>query len=238
MVALAVATKPQSVLAEAYRALRTSILLSLAPKPPKVILIASSQAGEGKTSTALNLAQSLAQRKGEVVIIDGDLRKGGIARVLGVDNSKGLSTVLTGSDKASSVLQPFSLQPNLWVVPSGPAPPNPAELIGSDRMAELIKELSERFEHIIIDSPPVLLVTDGTILAGLADGVVLVAESGKTHRAGLMRTRAILENASARILGVVLNKLDMQREGYYGYGYGYYFQSRYGKYPYGRSAAS
>jgi succinoglycan biosynthesis transport protein ExoP len=237
-VALAVTEKPQSVLAEAYRALRTSILLSLAPNPPKMILIASSQAGEGKTSTALNLAQSLAQRKAEVVIVDGDLRKGGIAKALGIDNAKGMSTVLTGTDQLSDVLQQFSLQPNLWVVPSGPTPPNPAELIGSDRMAELLKELSERFEHVIIDSPPVLVVTDGTILAGLVDGVVLVAESGRTHRAGLMRTRAILENAGARILGVVLNKLDMQREGYYGYGYGYYHYSRYGKYPYGRSAAS
>jgi polysaccharide biosynthesis transport protein len=236
-VALAVTQKPQSVLAEAYRALRTSILLSLAPNPPKTILIASSQAGEGKTSTALNLAQSLAQRKGQVVIVDGDLRKGGIARTLGLENDKGMSTVLTGSDKLTDVLQQFSLQPNLWVVPSGPTPPNPAELVGSDRMAELLKELSERFEHIIIDSPPVLVVTDGTILAGLVDGVVLVAESGRTHRAGLMRTRAILENSGARILGVVLNKLDMQREGYYGYGYGYYAYNRYGKYPYGRSAA-
>jgi polysaccharide biosynthesis transport protein len=237
-VALAVTEKPQSVLAEAYRALRTSILLSLAPNPPKTILIASSQAGEGKTSTALNLAQSLAQRKGDVVIVDGDLRKGGIAKTLGMDNAKGLSTLLTGSDQLSDVLQQFSLQPNLWVVPAGPTPPNPAELVGSDRMAEMLKELGERFEHIIIDSPPVLVVTDGTILAGLVDGVVLVAESGRTHRAGLMRTRAILENAGARILGVVLNKLDMQREGYYGYGYGYYHYSRYGKYPYGRSAAS
>ena len=237
-VALAVTEKPQSVLAEAYRALRTSILLSLAPNPPKMLLIASSQAGEGKTSTALNLAQSLAQRKGDVVIIDGDMRKGGIAKTLGLDNAKGMSTILSGSDKLSDALQQFSPLPSLWVLPSGPAPPNPAELIGSDRMAELLKELSERFEHVIIDSPPVLVVTDGTILAGLVDGVVLVAESGRTHRAGLMRTRAILENAGARILGVVLNKLDMQREGYYGYGYGYYAYSRYGKYPYGRSAAS
>ena len=203
-----------------------------------MLLIASAQAGEGKTSTALNLAQSLAQRKGDVVVVDGDLRKGGIAKSLGIDNSKGMTTVLAGSDKLGDALQQFAPMPQLWVLPSGPTPPNPAELIGSDRMAELLKELSERFEHVIIDSPPILAVTDGTLLAGLVDGVVLVAESGKTHRAGLMRTRAILENAGARILGVVLNKLDMQREGYYGYGYGYYHYSRYGKYPYGRSAAS
>jgi capsular exopolysaccharide synthesis family protein len=236
-VALAISQSPQSTLAEAYRTLRTSILLSLASNPPKLILITSTQAGEGKTVTALNLAQSLAQRKGEVVIVDGDLRKGGIARALGLENKKGVSTVLTGSDKLADALQLSELQPNLWVLPSGPVPPNPAELVGSESMAELCKELAGRFEHVIIDSPPVLVVTDATVMAGLADGVVLIAESGKTHRAGLMRTRAILENAGAHILGVVVNKLDFRREGYYGYGYGYYYYSRYGKYPYGRAAS-
>ncbi len=105
-------------------------------------------------------------------------------------------------------------------------------------MAEICAELGKQFDHIIIDSPPVLAVTDATIMAGLVDGVVLIAESGRTHRAGLMRTRAILENAGARILGVVLNKLDMRREGYYGYGYGYHYYSQYGKYPYGRTNTS
>jgi capsular exopolysaccharide synthesis family protein len=236
-IALCISESPQSVLAEAYRALRTSILLSLATNPPKVILVTSAQTGEGKTATALNLAQSLAQRKGEVVIVDGDLRKGGIAKTLGLENKKGISTVLTGGDKLEDALQLCTLQPNLWVLPSGPVPPNPAELVGSERMAELCRELAARFEHVIIDSPPVLIVTDATVMAGLADGVVLIAESGKTHRAGLMRTRAILENAGAHILGVVLNKLDFRREGYYGYGYGYYYSSRYGKYPYGRAAS-
>ena len=221
IVALAISTSPQSMLAEAYRALRTSVLLSVAPNPPKLILITSAQAGEGKTATALNLAQSMAQRKGRIVIVDGDLRKGGIATALGISNDKGLSTVLTGVDKLDDALLEYELQPNLWVLPSGPVPPNPAELAGSDNMAELCAELSKRFEHVIIDSPPVLAVTDATIMAGLVDGVVLVAESGRTHRAGLMRTRAILENAGAHILGVVLNKLDLRKEGYYGYGYGY-----------------
>jgi capsular exopolysaccharide synthesis family protein len=236
-VALAISASPQSVLAEAYRALRTSVLLSMAPNPPKLILITSAQAGEGKTSTALNLAQSLAQRKGQVVIVDGDLRKGGIARVLGLENVKGISTVLAGGDKLDDALQLYPAQPNLFVLPSGPVPPNPAELIGSDSMAEMCAALAKRFDHVIIDSPPVLAVTDATIMAGLVDRVILVAESGKTHRAGLMRTRAILENAGASILGVVLNKLDVSREGYYGYGYGYYAYSRYGKYPYGQAAS-
>ena len=236
-VALCISKNPQSVLAEAYRALRTSVLLSLAVNPPKLILVTSAQAGEGKTATALNLAQSLAQRKGQVVIVDGDLRKGGIAKTLGLENDKGISTILTGGDKLDDALQVYAAQPNLAVLSSGPVPPNPAELIASDGMAVLCRELVKRFEHVIIDSPPVLAVTDATILAGLVDGVVLVAESGRTHRAGLMRTRAVLENAGARILGVVLNKLDLRREGYYGYGDGYYYYSHYGKYPYGRAAS-
>ena len=232
-VALAISSHPQSTLAEAYRTLRTSLLLSLAPNPPKSILITSSQVGEGKTATALNLAQTLAQRKGRVVIVDCDLRKGGIAKILQVDNEKGISTVLAGRDKLEEALQQFE-ESNLWVLASGPVPPNPAELVGSDRMAEICAELSKNFDHIIIDSPPVLAVTDATILAGLVDGVVLIAESGRTHRAALLRTRAILENTGAHILGVVLNKLDLRREGYYGYGYGYYYYSQYGKYSYGR----
>ena len=236
-VALCISKNPQSVLAEAYRALRTSVLLSLAVNPPKLILVTSAQAGEGKTATALNLAQSLAQRKGQVVIVDGDLRKGGIAKMLGLENDKGISTILTGGDKLDDALQVYAAQPNLSVLSSGPVPPNPAELIASDGMAVLCRELVKRFEHVIIDSPPVLAVTDATIMAGLVDGVVLVAESGRTHRAGLMRTRAVLENAGARILGVVLNKLDLRREGYYGYGYGYYYYSHYGKYPYARAAS-
>jgi polysaccharide biosynthesis transport protein len=234
-VALAIIANPQSTLAEAYRTLRTSVLLSLAPNPPKSILITSSQAGEGKTATALNLAQTLAQRKGKVVIVDCDLRKGGIARILRIDNEKGVSTVLTGADKLTDALQQFE-ESNLWILPSGPVPPNPAELVGSDRMADICTELSKNFEHIVIDSPPVLAVTDATIMAGLVDGVVLIAESGRTHRAGLMRTRAILENAGARILGVVLNKMDLRRDGY-GYGYGNYYYAQYGKYPYGGSGS-
>jgi len=228
---LTVTEKPQSQLAEAYRTLRTSILLSLAPNAPKLLLITSTQAGEGKTATALNLAQALAQRKGPVLIMDCDLRKGSIGKILGGDNERGLSSFLTGNHNLMEVLQRYDPQPNLWALPSGPVPPNPAELIGSDAMAALFRELSSRFEHVIIDSPPVLPVTDATIISSLADGVVLVTESGVTPRGGLMRTSNILENAGARILGVVLNKFDPRQQGY-----GYYYYSRYyHKYSYGKT---
>jgi len=165
--------------------------------------------------------------------MDCDLRKGSVARGLALSAEKGISTVLSGAHRLEEALQQYSPQPSLWVLPCGPVPPNPAELLGSDRMAELWKELSCRYEHIVIDSPPVLLVTDATILSSLADGVILVAESGKTPRAALLRTRRILDDAGARILGVVLNKLNQRHGGYYDYGYYRYGYHHYGEYGYG-----
>jgi succinoglycan biosynthesis transport protein ExoP len=232
-VALTVVNRPKSVLAESYRALRTAVLLSSTPAAPKTVLITSAHMGEGKSVTALNLAQAMAQRKGPVLIMDCDLRKGSVARGLALSAEKGISTVLTGVHTLEEALQQYALQPSLWVLPCGPVPPNPAELLGSDRMAELWKELSCRYEHIVIDSPPVLLVTDATILSSLADGVILVAESGKTPRAALVRTRRILDDAGARILGVVLNKLNQRHGGYYDYGYYRYGYHHYGEYGYG-----
>jgi capsular exopolysaccharide synthesis family protein len=232
-VALTVVHRPKSVLAESYRALRTAVLLSSAPVAPKTVLVTSAHMGEGKSVTALNLAQAMAQRKGPVLIMDCDLRKGSVGRALDLSAEKGVSTVLTGTDTLEQALQQCPAQPSLWVLPCGPVPPNPAELLGSDSMADLWKQLSSRYEHIIIDSPPVLLVTDATILSNLADGVILVAESGKTPRAALLRTRRILDDAGARILGVALNKLDQRHGGYYDYGYYRYGYRHYGEYGYG-----
>ncbi len=225
-IALSISQKPQSALSEAYRSLGTAIMLSVTPKAPKTLLVTSAQEGEGKTVTALNLAQALAQRNGPVLVIDCDLRKGGIAHALGLENTKGLSTVLTGGDDLDEVVQRCELQPDLFVIPSGPVPPNPAELLASKTMKKLLDKMVDRFEHVVIDSPPVLAVTDATILSSVVDGVVLVAESGATPRGGLMRTRRVLESAGARILGVALNKLDLRNEGYYDR-YGYYYYSRY-----------
>lgn len=236
-VSLTVCRRPKSVLAESYRALRTAVLLSSTPAPPRLVLITSAHMGEGKTVTALNLAQAMAQRKGPVLIMDCDLRKGGVSRALALSAEKGISTVLTGTHKLEEALQQYAPQPDLWVLPCGPVPPNPAELLGSDSMLVLCKELSLRYEHIILDSPPVLLVTDATILSNLVDGVILVAESGKTPRAALVRTRRILNDAGARILGVALNKLDQHHGGYYDYGYYRYGYHHYAEYGYGQGSA-
>lgn len=215
-VELTVLKKPGSPLAESYRTLRTSILLSTPRRPPQVLLVTSSQPNEGKSCTSLNLALTLAQRGGRVALVDADLRKPGVASLLGLVNGKGLSSVLTGAHRLSEALQPLDALPNLCVLPGGPRPPNPADLLSSPGMKETLDELRKRFDHIIVDSPPVLLVTDSTILSTLVDGVVVVVESGVTVRGAMLRTHKILECAGGRVLGVVLNKTDSSHNGYYG----------------------
>jgi capsular exopolysaccharide synthesis family protein len=205
-----------SAVAESFRSLRTSTLLSMAMRPPQTILVSSSKAGEGKTTTAVNLALALAQQHGDVLIIDCDMRNPGVARVLSLDGKIGLSTVLTGRDTLDASLQRFSGLPNLWALTTGPMPPNPAELLSSARMAEILRELQTRFRHIVIDSPPLLVVTDATILSALADGVILVVQAGLTPRKVVVRASRMLHWAGAKTLGVVLNKVDLRFDQYYG----------------------
>jgi polysaccharide biosynthesis transport protein len=215
--AVAVTKQPNSLLSEAFRALGTAV--SSPSSVPKILLVTSAQSGEGKTVTALNLALALAQRKGPIVIVDCDLRKGSISQALGIKNHKGVSTVLTGEQDFPQVLHQYAPDPNLWILPSGPVPANPVKLLASERLPILLKVLAARFECVVIDSPPVLAVTDATILANLADGVLLVTASGITSRAGLMRTRRILATAGARILGITVTHLDRHAQGYANYVY-------------------
>jgi len=214
-----------SALAESFRALRTSTLLSMAMRPPQTVLVTSSNKGEGKTTTAVNLALAMAQQQSEVLLIDCDLRKPGIARALSLDSERGLSTVLTGRDTLETGLQRFDGLPNLWALTTGPLPPNPAELLSSARMGEILRELQARFRHIVIDSPPLLMVTDATILSTLADGVILVVEAGLTPRKAVVRSCRVLHGAGAKTLGIALNKVDLRFDGYYGS----YYYSGYGK---------
>ncbi|HEV2175936.1 MAG TPA: polysaccharide biosynthesis tyrosine autokinase [Terriglobia bacterium] len=226
-VALAVLKDSGSALAEAYRSLRTSVLFSTAPRPPQTILVASAQPNEGKTCTSLNLALSLAQRGGRVLIIDSDMRKPSVAQALGLRNEKGLSGILTCAHNLEDGLQQVEGVANLWVLAAGPHSPNPAELLGSPGMEDLLGELRQRFDHVVFDSPPVLMVTDATVLSTLADGVVLVVEGGVTAQGALLRAHRILMQAGARILGVVVNKVETQHGYYYGpYSYGF---SSYGR---------
>lgn len=226
-VGLAVLKRPSSPLAESFRSLRTSVLLSTAPRPPQSLLVTSAQVGEGKTSTASNLAVSFAQRGGTVLIVDADLRRPSIAKTLGVPNEKGLSSFLTGAHSLDDVLIQYERVPNLWVLPAGPRPPDPAELLSSHMMEATLKDLLKRFTQVVIDSPPLLLVTDAVVLSAMVDGVILVVASGTTARGALTRAHRILENAGSRVLGMVLNKVDMRFDTYYGSYYGPYHQGYY-----------
>jgi succinoglycan biosynthesis transport protein ExoP len=217
--ALTLTERPNSSLSEAFHALGTAVSVPISSL--KTLLITSAQTGEGKTTTALNLTQALARRKGPILIVDCDLRKGGVARALGINNDAGVSTVLSGQHDVCQVVQRYEVEPNFWVLPSGPAPPNAVELLASQNMSLLLEKLTAYFGCVIIDSPPVLAVTDATILSSLVDGVLLVAATGTTARGGLIRTRKILAAAGARILGVAVNKLDPRSPAYRDYTYSY-----------------
>lgn len=213
----------RSATAEAYRHLRTSLLFSSAGKPPQTILVTSSQPSEGKTTTAINTAIVLAQSGAEVVIIDCDLRRPRLHNHFNLPNSAGLTNYLSGENNPDALLKSYPGLDNLKIITSGPIPPNPAELLGSDELRVLIDHLKGRFQHVVIDSPPAISFTDAAILSTLVDGVVLVAMAGKSSIQLMRRFKQRLVNIGARIYGIVLNgiKSDSVEYGYYGYGYTY-----------------
>jgi capsular exopolysaccharide synthesis family protein len=217
--ALAMIDDVRSPIAESYRHLRTSLLLSSAGQPPKTILVTSSQPSEGKTTTAINTAFMLAQTGAEVLIIDCDLRRPRLHTQFEVGNSKGLTTWLSGEKDLDNLLQIFPKTPNLKILTSGPVPPNPAELLGSEEMRRLLGQLSERFAHIIIDSPPAISFTDASILSTMVDGVMLVVHGGRSSRAVVRRAKQQLLDVGAHIFGVVLNNVRMEQQDYYYSGY-------------------
>ena len=206
----------QTPMAEAYRHLRTSILLARAGRAVRTILITSSQPGDGKTTTAINLATSLAQTGAHVLLIDADMRRPRVHSVFGVDNAQGLSTVLAGEPKAFEIVSLIARHPptGVHVLAAGPTPPNAAELLGSDEMTKLLSFLQSVFTHVVIDSPPVGSFTDGVLLSSIVDGVVLVVHGGKTSRDLVRRSRQVLQDTGARILGVVLNNVDLHTQEY------------------------
>jgi succinoglycan biosynthesis transport protein ExoP len=214
---------PKSQTSEAFRALRTSILLSQAEHPPQVILVTSPLPREGKTTAAANLAVTLAQLGDSTVLVDADLRKPGIGRLLnlGGGNYAGLSSYLAGVSSLDLVSVPHPAIPNLVAIPTGPLPPNPADLLSSHRLADAILELRSKFKFIVIDSPPIMAATDAVILSVHADGVLLVVRSGETPKAAFTRTRDLLASVKCRVLGVVLNAVDSSAPDYY-YSYRYY----------------
>ena len=219
--------RPKSEIAEAYRALRTSILLSSIGQVPKVLLLTSALPQEGKTTTSVNTAIVLAQKGGRVLLVDADMRRPSVHQTLKIRNRAGLSTLLTGSSTMEDVAMPSPMLPNLFVIPAGPPPPHPAELLGSSVMQSFIERWRTEYDHIIIDTPPVLSVTDAVLLSVQADAVVLVIRSAKTTKDALRRSRDILAQVNARVMGVVVNAIDLHSPDAYYYYYGASYGGRY-----------
>jgi polysaccharide biosynthesis transport protein len=214
---------PKSQMSEAFRALRTALLLSQADRPPQVILVTSALPREGKTTSAANLAVTLAQLGDRTLLVDADLRKPGIGRLLNLGTGKyaGLSSYLAGVSSLDLVIIQHPAIPNLSAIPTGPLPPNPADLLSSHRLADAIAELRTKFKFIVIDSPPIMAATDAVILSVKADGVLLVVRSGETPKEAFTRTRDLLLSVKSHLLGVVLNAVDSTAPDYY-YSYRYY----------------
>lgn len=214
---------PKSQMSESFRALRTALLLSQPDHPPQVVLITSALPREGKTTAAANLAVTLAQLGDKTVLVDADLRKPGVGRLLNLGAGKypGLSSYLAGASSLDLVTVPHPAIANLAAIPTGPLPPNPADLLSSHKMSEAIGELRKRFKFVVIDSPPVMAATDAVMLSVQMDGVLLVVRSGKTPKAAFTRTRDLLASVKCCLLGVVLNAVDSSAPDYY-YSYRYY----------------
>lgn len=205
--------RPRSPISEAYRSLRTALFLSSA-RELRLVAVTSAMAGEGKTATASNLAVVLAQLGRPVLIVDCDLRKPRLHQVFRASNQVGLVSHLTASAELSDIFIP-TLVPNLWVTPSGPIPPNPSELLSSERMEEFLKTVRGRFDYVILDTPPALAVTDATLVGALADGVILTLRSGKVTREEARLCRDRLLSADIKILGAVLNRYQSSQTGAY-----------------------
>ena len=223
---IAVVAGPGShtVVAEAYRALRTSVRFAEIDRPMKVLQITSGSAGEGKTTTAANLARMLTQAGHRVAVADGDLRRPTIHHLLGVAPAPGLAEVVVGERALAEAIT--QVDPLTYVLPAGSSPPNPSELLGSTRAERVIAALAEEMDYTVIDTTPVLAVTDAIVVSRLADATVIVVRAGSTTRRELEHTLTALEQASAPIIGLVLNRAPMGDRNTYGYDYGGYDYSK------------
>jgi succinoglycan biosynthesis transport protein ExoP len=221
-----VTDEPRSPLAEAYRHLRTSLLLSSVGGPPRVILVTSTLPSEGKTTTATNLAVTLAQGGADVLLVDGDLRRPCLHTVFNLDNERGLSTIISSDASADNVQEMIAhdQQSRLSVLTSGPMPPNPADHLGSEKMRLLLKTFGSTYRHIVIDSPPLSSFTDGILLATMADSVVFVVQGRRASRESIRRASRMLNDVGVSITGVVLNNVPITRDDRY-YHYQQYYKA-------------
>lgn len=217
---------PKSPVSEAYRTLRTNIQFSSIDKDVRCIVVTSSGAGEGKSTTSTNMAVAFAQSGKSVLIIDADLRKARLHKHFNAMNSIGLSRVLIDRLELSEIVQATDVK-GLDLLTAGVTPPNPAEMLGSQRMRDLIAKAKEEYDIVIIDSPPVGFVTDGALLASIADGTIIVAAAGQADIKAVQYAKTLLINVNANILGVVLNKIPISKSGYYKYHYYSYSNEAY-----------
>jgi protein-tyrosine kinase len=209
-------TSPKSPISEQYRTIRTNIQFSTVDRSIRSILVTSSGPGEGKSTTSANLAVVFAQQGKKVLFIDADMRKPTVHYTFRLDNHVGLTNVLTKQTSLEYAVKSTE-QENLDVLTSGPIPPNPAELLGSRSMEELLEQAFTQYDLVLFDTPPVLVVTDAQILANLCDGIVLVVSSGKTEIEAAQKAKEALANAKGKLLGVVLNNKKIKESQYYYY---------------------
>ena len=210
-------TDPTSSVAEAFRTLRTNLEFSSLDNPVKTLVVTSAGPGEGKSTTLANLAISTAQTEKKVCLVDCDLRRPSLHRLFGIANDVGLTSMIR--DEALRDAPPLqeTQVPGLWLLPSGPLPPNPSELLGSKRMEEVIAKLKEQADIVLFDAPPSTVVTDAAVLASKVDGVLLVFSAGRTKRDHAQKAKALMEKVNARLVGVVLNNVraDSNLQSYY-----------------------
>lgn len=210
-------TNPRSPAAEAYRTLRTNLYFSSLDQALETLVVTSAAPGDGKSTALGNLAVTMAQGEKRTILVDADLRRPALHKLFDLSNNQGLTTMAVEDNAlAEPPLAPTGVE-NLWLLPSGPLPPNPAEILGSRRMEEIIATLKARADLILFDAPPVIAVTDAAVLGTKADGVLLVVRAGKTRREHALRARELLEKAKVRLVGAVLNNapLDRAMGGYY-----------------------
>jgi succinoglycan biosynthesis transport protein ExoP len=215
-------SSPKSTASESYRGIRTSLLFSSADNAPRIILVTSAAPSEGKTITAANLSVTMAQAGNRVLLLDCDMRRPKMHRVFNIPRDRGVSNILVGNCTIDEAIIHTTI-PGIDIVPSGPVPPNPSEMLGSQRMTKLLTDVRDRYDRIIIDSPPLTAVTDAVILSRRVDGVVLVIRAGETHREIIKNAIGLLNAANAHTVGAVLNGVEMGRDSYYYYQYYYYY---------------
>lgn len=213
---------PKSPIAEAYRTLRTNIQFSSFDKKIKTIMVTSSGPGEGKSTTSSNLAVVMAQAGSKTIIIDCDQRKPRLHKVFNLSNEIGLSDLLAGNVEFSQAVQDTGVE-NLSILTAGTRPPNPSELLSSNKMKNFLEDLKNEYDCIIVDTPPVIAVTDAQLIASYTDGCVLVLSSGEVEKEAAIKAKELLDKVQAKIIGVVLNKVEVSEKGYYGYYYHYYY---------------